>query len=246
MCQSGCPSFPSLSIHRSTCSYVCLLCICLGLLDVVDRFRYSSPLLFGCQILYCLTIILLYSCLDTTFEVQPQFISWHDASVNNRSHWSLENALQSHFVSIRPIHSDHTYQHYSPLGHYMLYVGWDSQTAAILSTTVAELNVCGIRFWYYLEEKSSHKLEIFVTVSPDTRRQLYSSKGETAIEGIWQYTEVVAPISLFGSEVSFVSTLGADSLSPFALDDIQLTQCPGQYMYTLHVTNDVACCISHK
>jgi hypothetical protein len=92
--------------------------------------------------------------------------------------------------------------------------------------------VCGIRFWYYIARKQSHKLEVSLTFpGQNSSKTFFVTKGERAIPGSWTFKEIASVIDLHKAVVSLTSNRGSTMTpwTPFALDDIELTKCPGDY-----------------
>jgi hypothetical protein len=170
------------------------------------------------------------SCGYTTFETDPKDITWQDKSVSNSSHWMLRLSRRSQPITSQTpaIKQDHTYQQYNRPGHYMLHVS-NSTIPATLITTVTESKVCGIRFWYYIAKRQSHKLEVSLTFSgQSSSKTLFGTKGEKAIPGSWTFKETASAKDLHKAVVSLTSNRGSTMTpwTPFALDDIELTKCP--------------------
>eukprot|EP00118_Oscarella_pearsei_P017692 m.177505 g.177505 ORF g.177505 m.177505 type:complete len:881 (+) comp39162_c0_seq17:512-3154(+) len=159
------------------------------------------------------------SCSYSSFETKKHG-NWRDSSNNFGSQWIHLRAGECS-SSLCPLH-DHTYGERQP-GTYYLAQHTDLRSLGEARLTRSNLTAtyCGVRFWYYA---SSAKVELRVETSPLTTVE----KHEVPIlrTKSWTFHEVT--LNVRNSDLIFV-TSGLGSDSGLALDDVDLTPCPGKY-----------------
>ena len=180
-----------------------------------------------CSVVYLLIAFNYNIILDTTFEVEEQFILWNvSTSSTFNGRWSLLPSLK-HPQKVQPL-DDHTYRQYRQCGHYMLQAQMESQNRAVLITSVIQNNICGIRFWVYRNIGARYKIVVSAIYQNKLSTQLHESRASDHDLEIWHSKEGATQMDLFGAKIMLQVTSWNSSKGQVAIDDIEFTECAGQ------------------